>query len=416
MALLRATPYTQPYWIISMTSGFRAALAALLLAATAPLPAIAQETLIIGAPLPVTGALSPEGTKLKQGYELWQEQVNAAGGVKVGDRKLKVDLRYYDYQSQTPKAIQLAEKLITDDKVNFLFSPFGSGATKATSAVAEKYGVPMIASSASSVEVFDQGYKNLFGVYTDNSTFSEPIAELVKTRLPDAKRVAILARNDLYPLSLANEFEKSAKKRGLDVVFFEKYAIGTLDHASALTQLRAARPDWVVVTGYINDLITIRKQAADLKVGGDVFTLINGPAYQEWISAVGPLAENVTTASWFHPVVKYESDDVFGSSGKFVELFKEKYGSAPDFTQASGAAVGVVLQQAIERAGSTDHDKVRAELQKGGFKTFFGPISFAESGIADSYVPPVLQIQDGKVEVVLPADIATSEFRTGLKN
>ncbi|WP_245597966.1 amino acid ABC transporter substrate-binding protein [Ottowia thiooxydans] len=374
---------------------------------------LAQDKLTIGAPLPITGALAPEGAKLKQGYELWQEKVNAAGGVKVGNSRLKVDIRYYDYQSQTPRAIQLAEKLITDDKVDFLFSPFGSGAAKAVSAVSEKYGVPMLASSASSVEVFDQGYKNIFGIYTDNSTFSEPIAELVKTKLPNAKRVAILARNDLYPLSLANEFEKSARKRGFEVVYFEKYAIGTLDHASALTQLRAAKPDWVIVTGYINDLITIRKQASDLKVGGEVFTLINGPAYQEWIKAVGPLAENVTTASWFHPVVKYQSEDVFGSSRNFVELFKQKYGSEPDFTQASGAAVGVVLQTAIERAGSTDHGKVRAELQKGGFKTFFGPITFSKIGIADSYVPPVLQIQNGKVEVVFPAEISTAPFRTG---
>jgi branched-chain amino acid transport system substrate-binding protein len=115
-----------------------------------------------------------------------------------------------------PKAVQLAEKLISDDKVDFLFSLFGSGAAKAVSAVAEKYGVPLLASSASSAEVFDQGYKNLFGLYTDNSTLSEPIADLIKAKLPKVKRVAILARNDLYPLSLGNEFEKSAKKRGFE--------------------------------------------------------------------------------------------------------------------------------------------------------------------------------------------------------
>ena len=119
-------------------------------------PANAQDTLRIGAPLPLTGALAPEGAKLKQGYELWQEKVNAAGGIKAGDKKLKIDLVYYDYQSTTPKAVQLAEKLISDDKVDFLFSPFGSGAAKAVSAVAEKYGVPLLASSASSAEVFDQ--------------------------------------------------------------------------------------------------------------------------------------------------------------------------------------------------------------------------------------------------------------------
>uniref|UniRef100_UPI0013D659A8 ABC transporter substrate-binding protein n=1 Tax=Escherichia coli TaxID=562 RepID=UPI0013D659A8 len=91
-------------------------------------------TLRIGAPLPITGALAPEGAKLKQGYELWQEKANAAGGIKVGDKKLKVELIYYDYQSTTPKAVQLAEKLLNDDKVDFLFSPFGSGAAKAVSA------------------------------------------------------------------------------------------------------------------------------------------------------------------------------------------------------------------------------------------------------------------------------------------
>ncbi|WP_207482748.1 amino acid ABC transporter substrate-binding protein [Arenibaculum pallidiluteum] len=375
----------------------------------------AGDVLRIGAPLPLTGALSPEGTKLRQGYEVWLEAVNKAGGIKAGSSTLKVELVFNDYQSNTPKAVQLAEKLVVDDKVDFLFSPFGSGAAKAASAVAEKHGVPMLASSASSAEVFDQGYKNLFGLYTDNSTLSEPLADLVAQRLPAVRRVAILARNDLYPLSLAGEFEKSAKKRGLEVVYFEKYAIGALDHSAALAQMRAAKPDWIVVTGYINDLILARKQMGDLALSASVVTMINGPAYQEWIDAVGPLAENITTASWFHPVLRYRSEDIFGSTERFVELFKARHGSEPDFTQASGAAVGVILQQAVERAGSADRAAVRAELAKGGFKTFFGPISFGPSGMANSYVPPAYQIQDGKVRVLLPDEVRTSDFRAGVK-
>lgn len=391
------------------------ATAAIIVSATVPYAsASSTDVLRIGAPLPLTGALAPEGTKLRQGYDLWLDQVNAQGGIQVGDKKLAVEMRYYDYQSNTPKAVQLAEKLITDDKVDFLFSPFGSGAAKAVSTVAEKNGVPMLASSASSAEVFNLGYKNLFGLYTDNSTLSEPIADLVKAQVPGAKRVAILARNDLYPLSLANEFEKSAKKRDIEVVYFERYAIGTLDHAAALTQVAATNPDWIVITGYINDLILARKQLADLRVDVPALTMINGPAYDEWISAAGKLSENVTTASWFHPVLTYKSDDVFGSTAKFVELFRTKFGVAPDFTQASGAAVGVILQQAIERAGSKDRDAVRAQLEKGEFNTFFAPVSFGSNGMADSYVPPVYQIQSGKVQVVYPTDIATGEFRTGI--
>lgn len=376
----------------------------------------AADVITIGAPLPVTGALSPEGTKLRQGYDLWVERTNAQGGIQVGNKRLLVKLVFADYQSNTPKAVQLTERLITEDKVDFLFSPFGSGATKAASTVAERYQVPMIASSASSNEVFDQGYKNLFGIYTDNSTLSEPLADLVHEKIPSAKRVAILARNDLYPLSLAKEFEKSATKRGMQIVYSQRYQIGALDHSAEVTEIKAARPDWIIVTGYINDLILVRKQMADQKLGAQAVTMINGPAYDEWVDAVGkPLANNVTTASWFHPVLSYQSTDVFGSTASFVSAFQAKYHSLPDFTQASGAGVGVVLQQAIERAGTLDREKVRAALREGGFKTFFGTISFAPSGIANSYTPPVFQVQDGKVRVIYPAKIRSTDFRIGVQ-
>src|ERR1700716_1808270 len=89
-------------------------------------PALAADEITIGAPLPLTGALSPEGEKLKMGYELWLEELEKRGGISVGGVKQKVKLVYSDYQSQTPRAVQLAEKLISSDKVNFLFSPFGS--------------------------------------------------------------------------------------------------------------------------------------------------------------------------------------------------------------------------------------------------------------------------------------------------
>ncbi len=389
---------------------------AMLAALGIPAVSVAGEAPIrIGAPLPLTGALSPEGVKLQQGYELWKDTVNAAGGIAVGAIKRPVEIVYYDYQSATPKAVQLAEKLATDDKVDFMFGPFGSGASKAASTVAERYGIPMLAPTASSAEVYDQGYKNLFGTFTANDTLSEPMAEIVKAKAPNVKRVAILARNDLYPLALGQEFEKSTKKRGLEVVYFEKYAINTLDHASALTEIKAAKPDWIVATGYINDMILIRKQMADLGIKAQVVTMINAPAYQEFIDATGPLAENVTSATWWHPAVRYESKDVFGSAAKYTEMFQKKFNALPDFTNATGSSVGVVLQMAIEKAGSVDRDKVRETLAKGGFDTFFGPLSFNSSGQAVSYVPPVFQIQKGKAVVIYPDVIKGGELQLGVR-
>jgi branched-chain amino acid transport system substrate-binding protein len=369
----------------------------------------------IGAPLPLTGALSPEGTKLQQGYEVWKDAVNKAGGIAVGGEKRPVEVIYYDYQSATPKAVQLAEKLASDDKVDFMFSPFGSGASKAASTVSERYGIPTVAPTASSIEVYDQGYKNLFGTFTANDTLSEPMAEIVKAKAPKVQKVAILARNDLFPLALGQEFEKSAKKRGLSVVYFEKYAINTLDHASALTEIKAARPDWIVATGYINDMILIRKQMGDLGIKAQVVTMINAPAYQEFIDATGALAENVTSATWWHPAERYQSKDIFGSSENYTKMFEAKYKTIPDFTNATGTAAAVVLQMAIEKAASMSHDKVREALAGGGFETFFGPLSFNSVGQAVSYIPPVFQIQDGKPVVIYPESIKGGDLQLGVR-
>ncbi len=376
--------------------------------------ALAQDVIKIGAPLPLTGPLSPEGVKQQQGYDLWAETANAKGGIKVGAKTYKVQLVYADYASNTPRAVQTAERLITEDKVSFLFSPFGSGAAKAASTVSEKYSIPTVAATASSEQVYDQGYKYLFGTFTPNDTLTEPLADLVTGKNKSIKRVAILARNDLFPLSIGQEMEKAAKKRNLDVVMSEKYAIGTMDHASAITQMRAAKPDWIFATGYINDLILIRKQMKDLGVKAPVVTMIAGPAYQEFIDASADLAENISSASWWHPAVRYKGEDVFGSTEAFNKAWAAKYKSEPDYAQASAAAAGAVLQIAIEKAGSIEPTKVRDALAAMDTVTFYGRIKFGPTGQVTSLQPPVFQIQGGKPMVIVPDEIKQAEFKFGV--
>ena len=390
-------------------------LAALTIAGVAPQQSVAQEVIRIGAPLPLTGPLSPEGTKQKQGYDLWAEVANSKGGVKAGGKSYKVEIVYVDYASNTPRAVQTAERLITEVKVNFLFSPFGSGATKAASGVSEKYGIPTVAATASSEQVYDQGYKYLFGTFTPNDTLTEPLSAIVTKRDPNIKRVAILARNDLFPLAIGNEMEKSAKKRNLEVVMFEKYAIGTMDHASAITQMRAAKPDWIFATGYINDLILIRKQMSDLGVTAPIVTMIAGPAYKEFIDATGPLAENVSSAAWWHPAVRYDGKGVFGSTENFNKVWEQKYKDAPDYAQASAAAAGEIFQLAIEKANSIDPKQVRDALAALDGTTFYGRIKFGATGQITSLDPPVFQIQGGKPVVLFPDYVKQGELKTGVK-
>ena len=244
-----------------LRSAFPTRLSALVLAvagfAAGTTVASAQDVIRFGAPLPITGPLAPEAVKQQQGYDLWAEQANKAGGINVGGKKYKVEIVYSDYQSNTPRSVQTTEQMITQEKVNFMFGPFGSGAAKAASTIAEKYKMPMLAATASSVQVYDQNYKYLFGTFTPNDTPTTPLTKLVKAKAADVKKVAILARNDLFPLAIAQEMEKSAKENGLEVVYFEKYAINTLDHSATLSQIKSLSPQWIFVTGYTNDLLLV---------------------------------------------------------------------------------------------------------------------------------------------------------------
>lgn len=386
------------------------ALGSALLCANGPLRA--DDVIKVGAPLPLTGPLSPEGLKQKRGYDLWAQAANAKGGIKAGGKTYRVEIVYVDYASNTPRAVQSAERLITEDKVQFLFAPFGSGATKAASAISEKYQIPMLAPSASSQEIFDQGFKYIFSTLTGNDTVSVPIAKLIAAKNKDIKRVAVLARNDLFPLAVAQEFEKAVKVEGMEVVTTERYAIGTMDHSAAITKMRGVNPDWVYASGYINDLMLIRRQMNDLGLKAPVITMIAGPAYSEFAKTVGPLADNVTSMSWWHPALRYKGPDVFGSTEAFNAAYaKANNGAEADYIEAGSAACGAILQMAIEKAGTAEPTKVRDAIAATDVDTFYGHVRFNAGGQIDSLQPPVFQLEAGHVVLLWPDAIKTGELK-----
>lgn len=363
-----------------------------------------------GAPLPLTGALSTEGLKHKDGYDLWKDTVNAQGGIEVNGEKYLVEIIYYDYQSDSATAVKLAEKAITEDGITLMFGPFGSGVAKAVSAVTERYKVPMIAPSASSEGVYSDGYKYIFGTFTPDRTLTEPLADIMVSQ-PDApKTIAILARNDLFPLSIGNEAKKSAEKRGLQVVAFEQYAIGTSDFAPTLIQIKSLNPDWIFATGYANDLIQISRQMKELDVNAKAVTMIAGAVYKEYIEGLGSSANNVTTACWWADNVDYVGSDVFKTAANYSEMFQKKYNYTPDYVCASASAVGTIFQHAIETAQSTDPTKVRDAISASDFTTFWGPVKYDERGMMTALNPPVLQIQDKQLRVLFPEQIKQSEL------
>ena len=167
----------------------------------------------IGAPLALTGSLADEAKKQQVVWKMWLDKVNAAGGINVGGTKSKVQLIEYDYQSDGQRAAQLAEKLITGDKVDFLLSPFGSGHTKIVATIAERYQTPILACAASSESVFDQTLKHLFGTLSPNVGLFGPMVKYFREKMPQLKRVAVLGRDDVFPKSTAQGISAAAKSR-----------------------------------------------------------------------------------------------------------------------------------------------------------------------------------------------------------
>jgi branched-chain amino acid transport system substrate-binding protein len=382
----------------------------LLAAGFSATPASAQEVIKIGTPLALTGGLADEGKKQQIAYDMWLKRVNAAGGINVGGKMMKVELIAYDYQTNGKRAGQLTEKLITSDKVNFLAAPFGSGHTKITAGIAERYGIPIVASTASSLSVYNQGFKYLFGTLAPNTGMTEAMMTFFKDKLPGTKRIAVLGRDDVFPRAMAKTLSKGAKARGFDVVYDELYAVGTMDHSSSLSKIKSVKADWIYVTGYTQDLILLRKQMKDLGVTAPIVTMVTGPAYKEFVDSLGKLAEGVTSSSWWHHATNYKSDDVFGSTKAFYEQFVKEQGHDPDYVHASAAAAMIVLQKGIEKAGSIDPGKVRDALSKLDIVTFFGPIKFSPNGMNQERDLPIIQVQNGGVAVLHPSDIKNADL------
>ncbi len=370
----------------------------------------AKPTIVFGAALPLTGGLAPEGEKQKHGYDFWKDSVNAQGGIDIAGTKYLVDIKYYDYKSDTATSVRLVEKLITDDNVKFIFGPFGSGAAKACGSVVEKYGVPMVNPTASSENVYEQGYKNIFGIFTPDATLTEPLSDIAMSQQDPPKTIAILSRNDLFPLAIATEAKKSAEKRNIKVTYFDKYPVGATDLSPALIALKATNPDWIFATGYAADLILIRRQMKELDLNAKMVTMIAGAVYKEFQEALGADANNVTTACWWANVVKYKGDDVFGTAEEYTRKFEEKYGYTPDYVVAASSAVGVVFQHGLEKAGVIDPAKVRDAIANLDVVTFYGPVKFGARGQNIGLNPPVLQIQNEKLLVIHPNEIAQTKL------
>jgi len=374
----------------------------------------AADPIRLGAPLALTGALADEGGKVLHGVEMCIDAVNAKGGVKVGADMRKLEVVKYDYQSETNRAVQLIQRLLTVDKVDFLIAPYGSGDTKVTAVLAERYDVPMIATSAATPAVYDQKLKNLFGILFPNADATDAEAAFYKKNVPGLKTVAVLAMNSLFPKAIAAQLKASAVKEGLQPVYDGLYSGGSLDFSNILTEIKSKNPDWLYATGYIQDLILLRRQMASLGLTPKVVTMNAGAAYPEYAENLGPLSNHVTSSAWWHPSVTYSDSYLFGGAKQYTDAFVKKYKKQPSYLEAAATAGCEVLAKSIEQAGTTKAAPVRKVLADTRFETFYGPIKFGPHGQNQVASPVILQIQDGKFEVLAPPSVKTGTLKIGV--
>lgn len=385
---------------------------------TAPVAAAGDKVIKIGSSAPLSGALAKEGALVKEGYEFWRDTVNAKGGIKVGNDMYKVELILYDDQSDAPTAAKLTEKLITEDKVNFLLSPYSSGLTVSTSATAEKYKIVNIAPLANANKIYNRGLKYVFSVLWPTSIDVSNLVEMLPKEGITVNKIAVVYPDDLFPAAGAAGAMETAKQLNIPTVEI-KYPKGLKDLSGVVAEIKKSGAEAVISTAFFEDATLILRQMNEQGVKPKLLAFHDAVNLQpDFVDAVGEkLAEGVSGRSEFWPIEGYK-DDVFGTGVQFAEAITAKYNHPWTYHQAAAACAGLILQKAIEAAGSLDNEKVREALLSMDIMTFFSPIKFGSMDFQGSTMenvnvkgkPLSVQVQKGKLEVVYPEDFQTAKL------
>lgn len=369
----------------------------------------AADVIKFGAALSLTGKLAKEGNLVKNGYELWKDTVNKKGGIKIGNKYYKVDIKYYDDESDPNRAAKLVEKLITEDGIKLILGPYGSESVFSTSAITEKYGALMVQGGAAADKLYTRGFKNLFGIYTVATEYMDDTLKMLMNKVPKPTTVAIVYSNDLFSTQVAQGAKASAQKYGYKVVYYKDYPKGTQDLSTVIVEIKAKNPDILIGCGHFQDTIVIVKQSKDYKLNPKAIAFSVGPTLPDFVSALKSDAEYIFGSAQWTPTLKYK-DPVFGSNANFVKAFKTKFRLEPNYHAAGGAAAAVIFQRAIERAGTfTDINRIREALLSFNEETLFGKIRFDHSGKVVGKGMPVIQILKGTQKTVYPENVAETK-------
>jgi branched-chain amino acid transport system substrate-binding protein len=365
--------------------------------------------IVIGVPNAATGAYNIEGPLTRQGYDLWADWANSQGGIEVQGVMHKVRLLYQDDQSNPQLSAQIAERMLTVDKVQFLLGPYGTPPAAAVAAVAEQHRMPVVLPSAGARQVFMQGFHYAFGILAPVDQYPAAVFEWELSQAPRPTTIAILTADDDASMLITQGAVAAATQKGIKVIYLQKYPAGTTNLYAMVQEAKAKNPDIFLNSGHFLEAVAADKAAKDLSLDAKVLSFGVGPQQPEFVQALGPVADYAVTATPWAAQAKFKAD--YGpSTVDYVAAYRHKYHlqTDPGFVTADATASGLALQLAITHANSLNPEKVRDALASLDVNTFYGRLKFDAVGQNTFHNVLVVQVLSGQVQTVWPTELASA--------
>jgi len=355
--------------------------------------AAAPEVLVIkiGHVGPISGAIAHLGKDNENGARLAVEEINAAGGVKVGDKSYKLELLTGDDKADPKDGTLVAQKMI-DDGVVALVGHLNSGTTIPASKLYSDANLSHISPSATAVKLTEQGFKTTFRVVARDDKQGAALANFAATNLK-AKTVAVIDDRTPYGQGLADEFEKFAKEKGIKIVGREFTTDKASDFNAILTKVRSMKPDVVMYGGMDATAGPMAKQMRQL---GMKSTLIagDGVCSPEFIKLAGNAADILKCSNAGEAVEK------LAKGADFVANYKKRFNTDVQVYSPYSYDAVYVIAEAIKKAGKADRASITTALRDTNYDGLTGKVAFDAKGDIKDGAISMFEVKDGKLSYV----------------
>lgn len=361
--------------------------------------------IVFGTTLSETGPFSTLADRWRKMTEVFAEEINKSGGiaVKACNKKLPLQFVIYDDQSVPATAVQLYEKMATVDKVDFFVGPDWSSIGGPVPPIADKYQIPMVMANVATPALYDRGLKYTWGTpFPVVPNWSTRYFDMLTQVSPKPQSIYFITHDNPVMKGITATWSKKAEAQGLKVLGNETFSPELKDFTALIAKVRAAKADVIYISAYDNASVPLVQQMRQLKVRAmDVHhTMLTGALARQ----VGADIEGMTGELSWYPGVK-------GAYSELVETVMQRSNVTMfDYIWTLGRLTSyLAMVQGIEKAGVVDREKVREALFKATIKSPAGDVTFDERGFPNTGAFTV-QMQNGKVNVVWPPEVATSKL------